>query len=135
MDWDSIKAYHLSPPDGKLPRAPSVQAQYEAHTRAIISKAQSVGSYIREKYMSGGKQWALVQNEFPYEFIDDTTHWLLWFEEPTGTSIDISGILKSCGVNKYVQFENTYANRSVKDLRHIHVFTKDDVQPVSTCRS
>jgi hypothetical protein len=131
MQWDDIKAYHLSPPDSCLPRTPAVQAEYETHVAAITATI-AIGTYIREKYMADGKLWAFVPNQFPYAFEDETKHWLLWFDDSMENEIDASAILAECGVRQCVFFENHVANRSVKDLRHIHVFTKDAAQPVST---
>lgn len=132
MKWDDIKVYHLSPPDSVLPRTPAIQAQYETYLASIAATTVPIGTYIRGKYMAGGKLWAFVPNQFPYAFEDDTKHWLLWFDDSLGNEIDAAAILAERGIRMCVFFENNIANRSVKDLRHIHVFTKYAAQPVST---
>jgi len=130
MEWKDIVRYHLSPPSGILPRSSGTQAKYESHQTNLRRAQTPIGCFIRDKYL-GDRCWSFVLNEFPYEFSDGTRHYLLWFTEDFDESTT-AATLSACGVNEYVCFENLLANRSIKDIRHLHVFTKDNGQPVST---
>ena len=130
MEWDELLRYHQSPPVCSLGRKPEVQALYDAH-RAKHKSATGISEHIRKTILTPGKAWALVPNTFPYNVASNIEHMLLWTSGTTPCS-DPDAILRSCGLTEYTYFENSPCNRSVKDIRHLHVFVKQNDQGIST---
>ena len=124
MNWNTICQYHRNPPVQRLYRTDETQAAYDAAMAKFAKDGVAISDHIEQTVFPKDKTWALVPNDYPYNCEDGIHHCLLWFRKP----ICPDAVLSSLGHSTYTYFENTPANRSVKDLRHMHVFIKDNDQ-------
>ena len=130
MEWDELLRYHRSPPVCSLGRKPEVQELYNTHL-AKHKSAAGISAHIKNTILTPGKKWVLVPNTFPYDVASNIQHMLLWTSCDTA-EFDPDTIISSCGHTEYTYFENNPSNRSVKDIRHLHVFVKQNDQGIST---
>jgi len=115
MDWIFIRQFHLNPPTIQLKRDPMIEESYQK------SKVNGPKNYEGELYnrIFGNIEtdWALTPNDYPYNFSDGTRHFLLWFKG----DVDYSLLEKLKDV-QCIYFENLDSNKSIKSIRHIHLF-------------
>jgi hypothetical protein len=148
MDWKCIARHHRNPPTGIIPRERTTQDAYEAHLAAVRASGLTITEFITSTMVRPcsvspnvmpkpcGLQacdWLFCANQFPYEFADGTQHWLLWVRSSHEALLaDPTSVLAKCGVCECVWYENLPENRSVKGVRHIHVFTKPGAEGISS---
>ena len=115
MDFDFIKQFHRNPPLAKLPRNECVEEEYQNAEKQDL----------RAEFFTGKNEWSLTTNKYPYNFTDNTKHYLLWFRDD---KVDYSLVEELFIVyeigEEVVFFENLENNRSIKGIRHIHIFVK-----------
>lgn len=83
-----------------------------------------------EKRIDYWDDWILIENRFPYDLVFKTHHMLVPtrnFADRTqmkrGERIALDAILSKLGHDYDIIFENTYKQRSIKQLYHIHLAT------------
>lgn len=130
--------------DVHLHRERHTQYLYDMNKQVLKSNYQSYGDYIRITYLGFRevkdennlfksektaliKQYAFVQNKYPYALRKGIRHYLIWSVSPLSSS-KIQSIIEENKDNeyfkKYIWFVNDIINMSVPDIWHCHVFAK-----------
>lgn len=123
MNWEELKTFHLNAPVGILQRAPSVQQSYHEY---LSSLKGDISSTLQDKLFPQDHpdaEYVLRPCDFPYELEKGITHMLLW----CNPKFMIDPIQKAQQIfenKECVIFENNPDNRSVKKIRHSHIFLK-----------
>ena len=113
MDWNYIKKFHLNPPIERLYRRQDVQADYDKHKLSENN--------LRAKLFKRGEVWVMTKNNFPYYFIDDTQHYVIWFRDNINYKL-IEFLLRD--YDDIVYFENHQNIKSIRSIPHVHIFLK-----------
>jgi len=151
LNWDFIKSFHCNAPDFALPRILSVIKDYEKHISDLKKIDKTVGQYLKEVFFKNGESYQIEPNLFPYYLEDNNIyyikHYLIWFNEKLNINQIISKpndcidkivkdfISKMLDNNKsinksinefsdFIYFENELKNKSVPEIRHLHLFIK-----------
>ena len=153
LDWELIKSFHCNAPDFPLPRTLSVIKDYEKHISNLKKINKTVGQYLKEVFFQNGESYQIEPNLFPYYLENNENycikHYLIWFNEKLNISEiicesneciekiinefinqtlnnNLSNNLSNNQNNKYdyVYFENSLNNKSVPEIRHVHLFIK-----------
>ena len=90
-----------------------------------------IKDHIINNHFNNNNEFVLIINEFPY-WVNDATHWICWFN-PNHESYHTLNvrekteqIIKNNFPNKkVVMYENIDSNKTVKDLKHSHIFIKN----------
>ena len=129
-NWDFIKQFHKNSPSIQINRTKEIENKYIEHKSFLFKKNISIHDYIIKKYFSENSEFKLVNNEFPYDVEINVEHKLLWFNPNINYMIDekyINTLLNELLFDKnYIYFENIDSNKSIKSIRHIHVFVKNN---------
>lgn len=146
--WEELKSYNCNPPVRVLERTGEMQASYEKHVMDLGNKNILVSDYIKNKYFSDNEKDKMCEislNEFPYNIENNVYHLLLWFNplhfnnDENLNDIKYTKLIESYvekAINnklipynnnlKYepIYFENHNFNRSIRAIKHIHIFIK-----------
>lgn len=121
MDFEFIKKFdNDNPPSSfKLYRSKNTQDQYDNHYQSnfFIDFKNKITTILKEKL------FYITKNTYPYHFIDDTLHYLIWFRSES--NLNFTQIIEDYfKINKsnYTYFENLEKFKSIKEIRHIHIF-------------
>ena len=124
MDWNFIKQFHRNPPNIVLKRECIVEEQYQSDLKKC-SKNYEDDLYNRI-FGKVDRNWELTTNEYPYHFKDGTVHYLIWFKG----DVDYS-LLESALINvECAYFENLASKKSIKSIRHIHLFIPNNTMEI-----
>lgn len=115
MDWNYIKRFHLNPPIEQLYRRQDVQSDYD--------KYKLSENDLKAKLFKRGEIWVMTKNKFPYDFIDDTQHYVIWFRQKINYKL-IKFLLRD--YDDVVYFENHQNNKSILSIPHVHIFLKSN---------
>lgn len=141
--FSEIVKYHCNPPDEALGRHPDIFKKYIDFRIEMEKTHYTVGEYMYEKiFKDNNKNYVFTINDFPYYF-KDCVHYVLWFKsENIYQSIIKKPIILESIINKmideqtgqnkndyrvgidFIYFENEISQRTVKNIRHIHVFLR-----------
>jgi hypothetical protein len=106
-----------------IKRLKSVQLKYDNYTKNIEKEYGSIENFIKNEYLQGcgdKKCYNLSLNKFPYN--TNLKHLVLW-SNCYLTNQEIEIILKrELKDTYYFWFEQSYENKSVKSVNHVHVF-------------
>ena len=139
LTWMELQKYDKNPPRISLTRTVEVEAKYEEHKIHVSQNAQNIDEYIKTKYFSNeneNKRWVCVANAFPYNCEPHIKHYLIWvnpkfnmyFPDTLNYSKFDPMVTKEVhnkfgtDVNEFIFFENIMELKSVKTIRHIHIF-------------
>ena len=129
ISWQELSKYNNdNPPTSNLGRTNDVENQYTIFKTSFVKKKISISDYIYTKYFSGtNKRYIIVPNHFPYKLEQNITHNLLWINPKiTFNKSEIIGIInRNFDTNNIIYFENITEYKSVKEIRHIHIFVKN----------
>ena len=116
MDWNFIKQFHRNPPTIVLKRDLMIEEQYQSDLK---KKSKNYEDHLYNRIFGKvERNWELTPNEYPYDFTDKTEHYLIWFKG----DVDYH-LLESSFINvECAYFENLDSNKSIKSIRHIHLF-------------
>ena len=105
-----------------IKRLPSTQSKYNLHVVQMKRKYGSIENFIRSEFLGSG--YSLVKNRFPYNV--NALHLVLWTDS-YATNEEIETILrKELGSRDYLWFEQTYEEKSIRTIDHVHVFIDND---------
>lgn len=115
-----------------LYRTPHMTELYNDLLYSIRLRYYSIEEYIFYEILKGKFYPVLMQNQYPYNIDKNVSQYVLfdpidYFED---NSIDdyinrARKIPKQSIEKDYVWFMNPYNQRSIKGIRHYHIFTKD----------
>lgn len=133
LTWESLSILHRNPPNFKITRDNEVQKRYDEFINKIKMNNIDINKYISDKFLNN-KNVNFTKNSYPYDIEEDCNHYIIWFENEYFNKITlcidenkiIDNIIKSkFKNNKYIYFENVDNNKSIKKIKHFHVFIKD----------
>lgn len=116
MDFEFIQQFHKNPPRVNISRKPFIEELYQKEKR----KKNYEDNLHNVVFPHPLIEWNLLVNKFPYDFKDNTVHFVLWFRKHSGKCFE--NALDKIGA---VYYENLKINRSVVSMRHIHVFVNN----------
>lgn len=143
MNLDDIKKCILSDNLDKLSRTADMEDRYKTYQELTLKEWISVEDYIKVKYFGAATiyneqrmkysllkhcppvQYTFQPNDFPYDTGTNVKHYVLWSLKPLSNR-EIDEILHDEVSDEYslVWFEQTYDQKSIKDIWHIHVFVE-----------
>ena len=117
MDFEYIQQFHLNPPTFALKRTKYMEDKYQASKRKCENYEEDLYSRL---FPNSECDWCILPNEYPYHFKDKTRHYLIWYKGELEFNY-FKNALDQIGA---VYFENFPSNKSIKSIKHIHVFLK-----------
>ena len=115
MDYNYISQFHMNPPTHALQRKATVQEIYDRERK---TNAHQINIY--NKIFNNVKtDWCVTKNDYPYHFIDNTQHFVIWFKNDTDFNM-ISDALKGITCTF---FENNPNNKSILKHRKHFLYT------------
>ena len=116
MHYDDIVYYSQNRSNPPPKREPGIEALY----RDVRKRENYAIDLYHELFPSTDVEWTVTLNKYPYHFVDDTVHYLIWYRGSMRYE-DFKDILNELGV---VHFENEPSEKSVPTIGHIHVFLR-----------
>lgn len=150
LSWNIIKSFHCNAPDYALPRTLETVNKYKKHIDNLKKINKTVGEYLNEKLFKNNESYKIEANLFPYHLQNNNEyyieHYIIWFNDKlnikdiiTKPLLVIDKIIQEF-INKkaisnpfendplnnieYIYFENSLKNKSVPEIRHLHLFIK-----------
>ena len=146
ITWDFISKYSWdNPPKLPLHRKKKVEENYQKYLSNLCHLKISIYDILMGELFSNQnaeKAWVIRSNKFPYFMEKNIKHDIIWIN-PKYQGIDypdkeeIKKIIQSnwdceCDCdsdsdtldNNMVYFQNVKKNQSIKNIPHIHVFTR-----------
>lgn len=129
-------------PSWKFVREPAIQAAYDIRRAKLKSEGKQIEQDLFEKYPQLKTSIVVVENIFPYYLSPNISHLIAWLPVQIDQRTDVAEYLRplltkalnpstsssssssSSNCIEFKMFENFPANRSVKGIRHFHVFTR-----------
>ena len=116
MEWKDILPYHKNPPTDQLYRSIDVQREYDKY------RLNEDENQLRKRLFSRDEVWVMTKNKYPYHFIDDTQHYVIWFRDKINYKL-IEFLLRD--YEDVVYFENINKNKSINSIPHVHIFLRE----------
>ena len=113
MEFKDIVKYHRNAPKTKLDRHPDIQKAYD--------NDKTTEKELRSRLFNNNQVWVLTENKYPYYFIDNTKHYVMWFDKKINYTL-INFLLRE--YDQIVYFENIQQCKSIKSIPHVHIFIK-----------
>ena len=141
LSWKELCQYDKNPPKIALIRTKEIEQKYEVHRDYLIKNNIKIGDYINSKYFSNEKEnnkYCFVTNTFPYACEDNIQHYLIWINPKFNASFPDSlnsskfepivkmEVKKIFNDSECIFFENAMEFKSVKAIRHMHIFIKSN---------
>ena len=129
IGWKELSKYNFhNPPITAIGRDSDVESKYSQFKKNLKSKNIKVSDYLYNEYFKDtNKRYLIKPNNFPYSLSQNISHLLLWINpKATLTNNEIIAIIKNNFQNReIVYFENITENKSIKEIRHIHILIKN----------
>lgn len=104
----------------KLGRSSEQEKKYAKHKKQIKSTYGSLENYLMEQVLD--EMPIITKNAFPYYLADGINHYVVWFEKRE----DLEGMVWQDSYD-YVTIEMPEEYRSVSGIRHMHIFTTQEL--------
>jgi len=115
MEWKYILPYHKKPPTIRFQRHPYIQNLYD--------NDNTTEKELFKKLFKRDELWVMTKNKYPYYFVDDTQHYIIWFRNKINYEL-VEFLLRD--YNDVVYYQNIKVNRSINTIPHVHVFIKNN---------
>ena len=122
--WNSLIKYHFNHPiNTYLKRNLQIQKLYDKY-----NKTQQFEQFKKNMFNNKNKNFNFMLNNFPYDTDKNISHYLIFINPLIKNKISDFNIYKIIRKN-YIKkkpiiiFENEPKNRSIKNIRHYHIFT------------
>lgn len=135
--WNDLKKFHCFPPTFQLKRQPHVEFNYSKHKQDLKKIQCSLKNHIFKTQFSNKNncKYSLSRNPFPYHIDNNILHFILWIHPSFNSyfpynvpSIFIDNIIQTYftdqkkDIQEFIYFENLDSNKSIPEIRHLHVF-------------
>jgi hypothetical protein len=148
LQWNDLLKWLENGQKTLLWRDKQCAQRYIEHQKFVSKEYRSINDFIRIKYLKWNididkstqkriaipglksiKEPLLTLNEFPYYLVNNIQHWLIWYDpKPNEYEKLIEQILNKnfpCEKFDRIYFVNPPRLRSVSDVFHAHVFTRE----------
>tara|TARA_Y100000389_G_C17414408_1_gene492834 strand:+ start:622 stop:975 length:354 start_codon:yes stop_codon:yes gene_type:complete len=116
MDFDFIKQFHKIGTNENLKRKKEIQEAYNNEKK----KNKNYEENLKQTLFKNNCNWTITKNKFPYHFIDNTEHYLVWFKGDINYNL-IDFCFRD---DEIVYFENKPNCKSILSINHVHVFKR-----------
>lgn len=139
---EQLSAFHRKViPAGTRMRTAECQLLYNQFLADLESKGLRLHETLREQIASGttlattsGHEIKVTRNRFRYHIEDGLCHLVVWVipkgsnHAPAGDDVEevLETALHSHGASWYAFFEQTRSEQSVPEIRHLHLFLKEE---------
>tara|TARA_Y100000022_G_C13201017_1_gene352725 strand:- start:319 stop:687 length:369 start_codon:yes stop_codon:yes gene_type:complete len=117
MDYNYISQFHKNPPKIRLYRHKDVDEEY----KKFLLKHPDHNINLAKTLFKDNNTWIITPNKFPYHFIDNTEHLIIWFKGDVNYNL-IDFLFRE---EEIIYFENLSSNKSIPNIRHVHIFKKN----------
>lgn len=131
ITWNELSQYDYNhpPKKGTFKRKNIIEFKKIIYEEKMKQKGyKNVDEYIYQKILKNGlKLYNIVPNKFPYNVPKNVYHLVLWLNPLyTFDKKNIENIINKeiCPTKNIIIFENEANARSIKTIRHIHIFVK-----------
>lgn len=126
LSWGKLKLYHRQPQDGILKRSRQMEEAYIKYKNELEERGIKIHEHLHNLYFKDC-DFFLQKNRFPYDLEEGISHYLFWIKPPFSPSdAFLDKIIRDSFPNQdIIYFENSYQNRSVKNIKHLHIFVKE----------
>ena len=118
--WSDLSLLHLTKTTIKLQRHKHIEQEYNN----LIKNNKVDITYIKDYLLYNN--WCLIDNKYPYIIPNNTIHMVFWFKTNYTMEEALNIIYTIYSNNNYdiIIFENDISVKSVKEIKHYHVFIK-----------
>lgn len=141
LTWEYLLHFDNNPPTFPFPRDLNVQNQYEIFKNKLLIQKKTISNNIISLYFNDDDiEYRICDNDFPYKTVPGIKHILIWFNPKNKLNELLPNTFNDGNHKRYVQYllndfdeykdkefimwENLPTNKSVHDIRHIHIFIK-----------
>lgn len=123
--WEFLSQFGpKNPPHIVLERSSKVQKDYDNYRSSSKNSTQSFLERIFPE--EENKEIIIRQNDFPYNCEKSIQHKVVWIHPNSNiTTEEIIDYIFKISKN-IIYFENIEENKSIKAIRHFHVFIRED---------
>ena len=129
--WDFIKQFHNNPPSINIKRKKEIEEKYVLHKKKLKDKNINIEDYLDNLLFKNNFKYIITKNDFPYNLENNIEHKLLWINPNYINLFNdklINEIINMRMRGKtYVYFENIDNNKSIKSIRHYHIFINNSL--------
>jgi hypothetical protein len=148
LEWNDLIQWIKNGQQTLLCRDEQCAERYIQHQKLVSKEYRSINDFIRIHYLKWNvdfdksiqksiavpnlrsiKEPLLTPNDFPYYLVDGIQHWLIWCDpKPNEPEEIIEKIInRKFPLEKFdrISFVNPQRLRSVSDVFHAHVFTRE----------
>lgn len=110
-----------------LYRTPEMNIAYENHKNKLKEQKRSLASYVNEYLFSDERPYVLTLNNFPYQIEKGLYNYILWINPID--SLDFKFVQTKIKeiFGEALIMQNPEYNRSIKEITHYHIFTKNNI--------
>jgi hypothetical protein len=132
--FEFLAQYNNNPPVIRLFRTPQVEDDYTKFNMQLKSDSVDITTYITCKYFSDNKFLSIDDNNFPYDIDPSCRHMVCWVNPKLAPTVDAKFLYEYvCKLlddalgdpSKYIIWQNTPSNQSIKGVPHYHIFVQD----------
>ena len=121
--WEYLSQFSMeNPPNINLQRSIKIQKEYDNY----LASSKNTTIHLLDLIFKNSEDMVLRKNDFPYNCESSIIHMVLWINPNYNiTNPDIKKYINSLD-KKVIYFENIDKYKSVKSIRHVHVFIQED---------
>lgn len=124
--WDFIKQFHNKSPLINIKRKKEIEEKYLIHKNKLKDKNINIEDYLDNLLFKNDFKYIITENDFPYNLKNGIEHKLLWINPNYNNLFNdklINKIISMLMIGKtYIYFENIDNNKSIKSIKHYHIF-------------
>lgn len=133
--FEFLAQFNNNPPVIRLYRSPQVEDEYTKFNTQLKTNLVDITTYITDKYFSDNKFLSIDDNNFPYDVDSNCRHMVCWVNPDLASNTDAQFLYEYVckllddalgGPTKYIIWQNTSSNQSIKGVPHYHIFVHDD---------
>lgn len=128
-NWEYLSQFNLdNPPQNFLVRNKETQTKYSDY----LNSFKNIDNYLVNLLFKNNEEFVLRLNDFPYDCENNIEHFVLWINP--NLNIQTKDIINYINVyinnigkqNKdIIYFENLTKDKSIKSIRHFHLFKRN----------
>jgi len=114
------KYNHANPPKKMLPRSKEVEKIYETNIIKGTLQQKFIKRIMNELV---NNDYYFIENNYPYNIEESIQHYVCWIKNDClNVERIIEQINEQYGMKVITYWENLVQNKSIHEIRHVHVF-------------